>query len=63
MNTLTKRGGRLMLIDQASRVVYCPPDFIQHVSRDALRALAQTPLDIDDIVRYESSQRRNGKLQ
>lgn len=44
MNIVTKRGGKLMLIDRLGRVVYCPPDFIQHVNRTALRALAETPL-------------------
>lgn len=63
MNIVTKRGGKLMLIDRLGRVVYCPPDFIQHVNRTALRALAETPLDIDDIMRYETSQRRNRTLQ
>jgi hypothetical protein len=34
----------LSRVNAAAEVVYCPPDFIQHTNRDALRELARTPL-------------------
>ena len=59
MNIVTKRGGRLMIADAATNTLrYCPPDFIHHNSRDPLRKLARTPLDIADIMEYENSQPR-----
>ena len=58
MNSVSKRSGRLVVINDKNEIVYCPPDFIHHISREALHQLTQTPLSIADIMEYELSQKR-----